>query len=732
MDLNALRFRRGEAMRSFDDGKIPEAEAELSALISQVEAASDPWTTAEVVALLQDRATVRRFSNRWQEALDDLSHGERVASRLALLPRRLLLPSVYFVRAQLLSTPNSTVFDPTAAAAAVRELRKYSSGWTLDSLEAEIALNLKEWDKALLLYRSAADALERESWMQGLAACRSRMAECFLEMNQLAEAEAPLSASLQFLEKSGPPDMLSSARLIKARLRAAQGDADTAWDLALESLSGLESLVRYFRDIGEQQRFLANKLRFYDKAFAIAQSKAGPEGTWRAWSVAERAKSFYLCQLVANAEIPLFDGIDPKDIARLHSLESQLDDSERAFSRLSTQDKSGVSGQSLQQQVNALSQQKRELLASMMKQNPRWGVLKTPPPFDLKAELKKLGPSWIAVSYFWISSDTDKTATLHVFWAAADRTPQTIAIPWSTEDLAALDELRSVLRGNVAAWQTPFPSELASKVLPPALLESLAKNSTLLISPHDRLKGIPLHAIPLAEDEVLIQKVPVQFIPTLTLLTLRSAAKPADQILLMGCPLDGFGDPPLNEVESEISSLARTWQSRVPGKVRACIIPPDGSPKQSGLGLEQWCGYGILHFACHGEFPEGSPFDASLRLGNDAVRASEFFSVRLGNASVFLSACALGSQEYGSGKPSASDEWIGLYLPLFYSGAQQLLVSLYNADSSSAMKFMMNVHTSLSQGSILVSACQQAIKAAIDQGIPPARWANWYLVGLPT
>jgi len=199
----------------------------------------------------------------------------------------------------------------------------------------------------------------------------------------------------------------------------------------------------------------------------------------------------------------------------------------------------------------------------------------------------------------------------------------------------------------------------------------------------------------------------------------------------MGCPTNGFGDPRLEEVETEIVKLARIWQAQRPGRVRDYIIAPDQLPEEVGLDAQHWSQFGILHFACHGVFQEGRPFDAALRLGRDAVRASELFSVRLGNARVFLSACSLGRQEDRSGKPTASDEWIGLYLPLFYSGAQQLLVSLYDADSETAMKVMVEVHTLLSKGVALASAFGQAIKAVIDEGRPPALWANWYLVGLP-
>src|SRR5262249_3833266 len=114
-----------------------------------------------------------------------------------------------------------------------------------------------------------------------------------------------------------------------------------------------------------------------------------------------------------------------------------------------------------------------------------------------------------------------------------------------------------------------------------------------------------------------------------------------------------------------------------------------------------------------------------LRLGSDAVRASELFSAHLRNARVFLSACSLGRQDDGSGNRAASDEWIGLYLPLFYSGAQELLVSLYDADSETAMRVMVDTHTELSKGTALTRAFQLAIQAAIEEGRPPALWANW-------
>jgi hypothetical protein len=731
MDTHTLRRMRGDAMRDFEDGKLPEAEAGLTALICEAREPSDPWTAAELASCLQDRATVRRFSNRWREALDDLSNCERITTRLAPLPRQMMLPNVYYLRALLLSTPYSDIFDPSAAATAVAELRKYSVNWVADSLDAEVAFNQKEWDRSAALFLTLAETLHREGWMQGVASCRVRAAEALIEMHDWSPAEKELNASLLFLERSGPPDILANARLNMARIRAAQGHYDQAWDLALESLVGLESLVRHFRDIGEQQRFLANKLRFYDRAFEVAQMKAGSEGRWRAWSIAERAKSFYLCQLVANAEIPLFDGVNPDDIARLRNLESQLDEVERALSHLSPEDTRSTKAQELQNRVNSLSREKRDLLAGMMKQNPRWGALKMPPDFQIKSEMKKLDRAWIPISYFWMADSTDQQMMLHIFWTGSDRTPQTVAIPWTPRELATLDQLRILLRGTVSPAETTFPTELAAKVMPAQLLRQISGDSQLLISPHERLKSIPLHTVPISDDQLLIQKVPVQFIPTLTLLSLRSTAIPADSVLLMGSPSNGFGDSQLEEVETEISNLATIWNGKRPGRVRDYIIPPDQLPEEVGLDARHWGQFGILHFACHGVFQEGRPFDAALRLGRGSVRASELFSVRLGAARVLLSACSLGRQEDGPARQTAGDEWIGLYLPIFYSGAQQLLVSLYDADSVTTMKVMVEIHASISKGVDLARALQQAVKTVIDAGRPSALWANWYLVGIP-
>jgi CHAT domain-containing protein len=197
----------------------------------------------------------------------------------------------------------------------------------------------------------------------------------------------------------------------------------------------------------------------------------------------------------------------------------------------------------------------------------------------------------------------------------------------------------------------------------------------------------------------------------------------------MGCPLNGFGDPPLTDVESELLDLEKLWKE-AQRKVIAKVIGADAAPEDTGWPLQKWAEFGVLHFACHGRFLRERPLDGALRLGREAVRGSELFATKLHASVVALSACALGqrAERYGNTEV-VSEEWVGLYLPLFYAGAQNLVVSLWDANSQVARQFMVAFHRALAQNEKPHVAFQIAISEM--RGKLPARWANWCLVGLP-
>lgn len=737
MDAAEVHHLRSQAMIDFEEGKLPEAKASLDDLITKIGKPQTPRMKNELCQSLIDRATVHRFVNSWENALKDLAASEKLSQELNPLMRKMTLVNIYILRAKMYALQFSSVFDNDKALKSLMEVRNLGwNNWFVDELEGDLAFRSGEWDKAARLYLNVKDALASEGWLRGAASCHLRLGESYLELRDFKKAENELNDAHKFFKKWGPPDQLASTILGLARLKSGYGEHDAAWELALEALDGVESLIRHFRLLFDQQRFLIDKLRYYDHAFDIGLAKGDTDGWGRAWTIAERAKSFYLCQLVANADIPFFEGVDPIKLKELEYLENQLDIKDQELSRLTTEEKKGTKAGELEDHIKSISEKRQELINELMQENPGWGALKTPPRFNLKEELDNLGRSWFPISYFW--REKNEKTNLFIFYSGKDCITQGIAVPWEKQEIALLDLYREQLQGQkVSLNRIIYPKDLIEKTLPKKIRDVIEAGQHLLISPHGGLHNIPLHVVDVGDKDYIINSWSLQYIPTLALFPLRRSETHPEKILLMGCPENDFKDTILKDVNSEIDELYNIWSARRPDRVTKSIISAKSSPKEAGLPMEAWFDYDILLFACHGVFPEGRPFDASLRLGRDAIRASELFRIRLQARLVCLSACYLGrSIGYKANNLSkieeykfSGDEWVGLYIPLFYSGAQNLIVSLWEAESKVTAMFMKTLHSALSEGISVPQAFQQAMKSVKQK--PAAFWANWYLVGLP-
>ena len=728
MDDSEILHLRSSAMIDFEEGRLPESESKLSELASKIGALHTPHMKYELCQVFINRATVRRFANRFPDALTDLDAAEKILQEFPKILGQQNLTLIYLIRAKILATPFSRVYDREASIKCLTRVREFGwMEWAVDELESDLAFRVGDWKRAAMLASRAAETVASEGWEEGVAFLQRRAGIAYLELGKLEQAEVELKKAQIFFERLGPPDGLAETQLGLARLRSRLGQHDVAWDFTFKAINGIESLIRYFREPFDQQRFIIDKSRYYEHAFDIAMAKGGVEGVQRAWTVAERAKSFYLCNLVANANIPLFDGIDPSVIKRLRDLEVQLDNIEQALKRTQAPDETRKN--EMENQFELRSRERQSLLSEIMKENPRWAALRVPPQFDIGNELKKLDTKWVAISYFWRESRESEGANLFIFYAKSNSAPQYTQVYWSKEDLAALDSCKEALRGVPPIWASIFPDELINKVLPKEIREFLSDGLRLIISPHGRLRSIPLHAIDFGEGDFLINHWQGQYIPTLALLPMQRHDTHTNGVMLVGSP-EAFHYPKLEEVEGEINELYQMWSVKRPQWVRRLMISASSSPEKEGLPLDTWYKFEILHFACHGEFPEGRPFDTALLLGTNAIRGSEIFAVRLNAKLMIFSACSLGRQaDKYEGVEIVGDEWLGLFIPLFYAGAENLIVSLWDANSEVAASFMKTLHQSLTEGKPAVSAFQQASKAMSSK--PASRWANWYLVGFP-
>jgi len=727
MEAWEARHARIEAMLRLDEGDLPAARVGLDRIISEL-APSTPQLKSELMQALIDRATVARFENDWDSALNDLDLAAEHAGRLLPFVAKPVLTQVHLLRAKIFSTSFATTFDLAKAQSALEQLAAIWPGhWMVEELESHIAFQRGEWDRAAVKAMRAASLLETEGWPRAIAACRRRAGDALLELGRLDEAEDQLSSAFGFFAEHGPPDLLSETRLAQARLKSRQLHHDDAWELAQQALDEVESRVRRFVDVREQQRFLLDKLRFYDQAFDIGLARGTEAGCLRAWTVAERSKSFYLAQLLANADVPLFDGVDRGLVQALEALERDLDACERKLGTLDASQRGGPVESQLETRLREISDERSAKLQSIMKTNPRWASLRNPRAFDAVDLLRDLPRDVSPVSFFWRDSPTG--ATLHVFARNPAGRALHADVEWSAPQLEELVQHAGRLHGQVDEYSDLFPEAITDRVLPPEIRNGLPADACLLISAHGRLKGLPLHALPL-DEETLIARWPVQYVPSLGLPSPAHASTMSTAVLLMGSSLNGFGDLPLKDVESELSDLEQIWKS-AQRRVIARLVPADATPADAGWPTQKWSEFAVLHFACHGRFDEERPLDGALRLGSDSVRGSELFGAKLNARVVALSACALGQRAQRVGTTEiVSEEWIGLYLPLFYAGARSLVVSLWDANSQVARQFMVAFHQSLAQGEKPHTAFRSAmLRVRLKL---PARWANWCLVGLPS
>src|SRR5271166_371340 len=431
MDESTLYHARAQAMIDFAEGRITETEERFDDLLNS----DPPLTPMQEVACLLDRSTVRAQANMWQDALDDLAICEALVPKLPPIARKLNMGAILHAKVKLRADPFADTNDLAAASRAVNKLRKLSPDpWLVEELESGLALQQGDWERCVQCSSTASRLLEAAGWRKPLAVLNRRMAEAHIHLNRLDLAQRDLQPAFEFFTEFGPPYELARTELTLARLKSQSGEHDDAWDHALHALSEIELLIRNFRVVPEQQQFLKDKQRFYDDCFDIGLANGGDEGCSRAWTIAERAKSFYLCQLLANADVPLFEGADPKDIERLRQLEAQLDICARSLVVCNPADRDAKEHQQI-----SVSKERQALLARIMKENPRWAAVRAPIRADIEAILDSLPVPWVPISYLW-RDRTDGTADLFVFYAGLDRKLHLMTVPWSKDELAALSE----------------------------------------------------------------------------------------------------------------------------------------------------------------------------------------------------------------------------------------------------------------------------------------------------
>ncbi|KAL5314476.1 hypothetical protein ACEPPN_017116 [Leptodophora sp. 'Broadleaf-Isolate-01'] len=258
-------------------------------------------------------------------------------------------------------------------------------------------------------------------------------------------------------------------------------------------------------------------------------------------------------------------------------------------------------------------------------------------------------------------------------------------------DIPMQDLKEAARRITDARMDSPDASDYLHPFMP--LIEPLANSSEpgdiLILSPTAPLHAVPLHAIILGSNQLLIERNPVVYVPShsalLSCLQRLSAPEPGAErpdnwiASVFGAYDDNGRDPHTVEERREI------YHSLENLAIDLGTTPVLGTnlTKTSFNQLSQQVN--LLHFHGHGISDPDIPERNSLALGtpNETINVSDIAALNLHGSHVTLIACSGAVQDFSL----SGDEPLGLFSSFLLGGASSAIGALWPIQSSTGRLF---------------------------------------------
>jgi CHAT domain-containing protein len=434
-----------------------------------------------------------------------------------------------------------------------------------------------------------------------------------------------------------------------------------------------------------RQSFFEGELRPYANMMRALLSAGKQE---EAFNYSERARSRAFLDLLGSK-------------TQLSRVKSGLLGEERTLqeriaairARLSGEDDEEVDRAGLRKELGEAERAYSAFLARVRKQDKEQVTLMSVEPLTLKEVQEFLDPGTTLVEYFV----SDRNA--FVFVVEKDKL-QFVTVELPREKLAGLVK---DLRESIFTLGEKNKFNEASALLYKQLIDPLTPHITgkeLIIVPHDVLHYLPFHALVGSDGRYLIEKYPVYYLSSASMLQFVKEKRKADgeKVLAFGNPDLGDPEKNLEYAELEAEEVKAVYpQSTVYVKKEA------SEEKSKSLSPN----YDILHFATHAQLNEDDPLSSAVLLAREGkedgrLEVREIFGMDLKANLVVLSGC-----DTALGKLSTGDELVGLTRAFIYAGTPSVVASLWSVDDSSTAHLMASFYRNLKTMS-KVEALRQA------------------------
>lgn len=484
--------------------------------------------------------------------------------------------------------------------------------------------------------------------------------------------------------------------------------------------------IRQFRTSEADKIALGNTASdVYESAIRVSLEMANVK--WKkkpyyesAFYFAEKSKSAVLLEAIADANARSFAGIPDEMLAKEKEIKAEIAYLEQKLAETANEEKR----KPLTAELFSWSEKYDKLTKTLEEQYPDYYALK----YDVKSPTvsdiqQKLPEGATMLSYFL----GDNAQRLYVFFV----TPKGLQV----EDLPISEDFEKNVTGyrNAIYYKAEETAQGVGYLLYTQLgLDKIpTKTRQLIVVPSGRISTIPLEAL-ITEEETpqsyLVKKYPISYLYAASLMNNKPTQKAMSQVALFA-PVDfsGLGLVNLPGTKEEVEEIEGLFERN---KSTANLFV-EANASKSAVTSDQVAKSNIIHFATHGIVDELHPERSQICLttkdgSNGSLYTGEIYNLKLNADLVVLSAC-----ETGLGKLSKGEGIIGLTRAIIYSGAQNMVVSLWSVSDASTSQLMIDFYNNLLSGQEYSLALANAKRKMITdtQYSEPYYWAPFVLIG---
>jgi CHAT domain-containing protein len=587
--------------------------------------------------------------------------------------------------------------------------------------------------KAVAYYEEAATLAEGSELHRQVATAMFGLAKIYRDAGDLEKAEELAAKGVEASQKVGETYEMPKRLALLARLRSDRGkfgDADRLYEQAEDVVDGLLVSVA---SPSARTSLIGAMSQIYVDHFALAVDSLKDPA--RAFEVLEQARGRTAADVLRNREQAV-------------TVSSRVRTAyEREIARLQIRLMRASSRDERRQVLEKLFDEEQGLSGRKLRQMPR--LMGQGQPVTLATLVQTLRPDELILEY---ALGEPRSYCLVI----DNKGIRAVPLPDAGHIEARVDAYLAQLRARRRSTQSA--KELYSMLL--GSITEVLQKGRLIVVPDGKLHLLPFDALVDDQDEYVLAKHVVTYVPSVTVLHL---LKVQPETSTTNLPLLAVGDVPYGDGGNLVSSTSAHGKATPPGTTRGLYdlrgerLPPLPGTAEEVQSIAEIVGarsvvlmgrtatearfrseplekVRVLHLAVHGISSTTSPDRAALVLGRGAndeddglLQAREIAELNLSAELVTLSAC-----DTGVGRLVGQEGIVNLVRAFLFAGARSIVASLWAADDAFTTSLMKRFYSNLARGMDRGSALQKAKLGLVgqfgDQAVP-FFWAGFTMIG---